>query len=117
MVFVGYAGALFAFYYWIKSNWFVPLVMLAGLTTFLSAWGKFNWPDFFELAGVCYAPIILRFFIRGFAADIHEEMHCVPQRGVGLVFLGRAGYRGQAAKAGMLTVRSSLNGAMVSRVM
>ncbi len=41
----------------------------------------------------------------------------VPQRGVGLVFLGRAGYRGQAAKAGMLTVRSSLNGAMVSRVM
>ncbi len=42
---------------------------------------------------------------------------CVPQRGVGLVFLGRAGYRGQAAKAGMLTVRSSLNGAMVSRVM
>ena len=41
----------------------------------------------------------------------------VPPRGVGLVFLGRAGYRDQAAKAGMLTSRSLLNGVMVSRVM
>ncbi len=60
---------------------------------------------------------------RLFLGVIHDEdgfdgaRRRVPQRGVGLVFLGRAGYRGQAAKAGMLTVRSSLNGAMVSRVM
>lgn len=41
----------------------------------------------------------------------------VPAHGVGTVFLDSVGYRGQAARAGMLTARSSLNGAMVSRVM
>ena len=65
------------------------------------------------LAGVPDAEVVAR--SKGEIAL--AELDCVPQRGVGLVFLGRAGYRGQAAKAGMLTVRSSLNGAMVSRVM
>lgn len=74
MVFLGYGIALIAFYFWIKCNWFVPLVMLVVLTVFLSGWGTFNWPGFFELAGFCYAPIIARFFIRALIEHVREEM-------------------------------------------
>ena len=74
MVFVGFGIALVAAYYWLKCNWFVPLVVLVVLTVCLSGWGTFSWLGFFELASFCYGPIILRFFIRGFAADIREEM-------------------------------------------
>ncbi len=74
MVFLGYGIALIAFYYWIKCNWFVPLVMLVVLTVSLSGWGTFNWPGFFELAGFCYAPIIARFLIRALIEHVREEM-------------------------------------------
>ncbi len=78
MVFLGYGIALIAFYYWIKCNWFVPLVMLVVLTVSLSGWGTFNWPGFFELAGFCYAPIIARFLIRGLIEHLKEERRGRP---------------------------------------
>ncbi len=74
MVFLGYGIALIAFYYWIKCNWFVPLVMLVVLTICGARSDTFTWLSFFALAGICYAPIIARFLIRGLIEQVREEM-------------------------------------------
>ncbi len=74
MVFLGYAVALIAFYSWIKGNWFVPLVVLIISAVCISGWGNLTWFSFFELAGICYAPIVARFLIRGFIEHVREEM-------------------------------------------
>ncbi len=73
MVFLGYGIALIAFYFWVKGNWFVPLAMLTVSAISIIGWGTLTWPSFFELAGICYAPIILRYIIRELATHLKEE--------------------------------------------
>ena len=74
MTIVGYGIALIVLYFWIKCNWFVPLVMLVVSTICFCESPKFTWFSFFVLAGICYAPILARFFIRGLIEHVREEM-------------------------------------------